>query len=69
MVFPHVPSILAGVPSILTAIAQATGVPRVTDVFAHVAAVLAQIAMIFTVVEAIFDPIASLVTRRLGRCT
>jgi hypothetical protein len=44
-------------------------VPRVADVFAYVSPVLAKIATIFTPVEAVLDPIASLVPRRLGQCS
>jgi hypothetical protein len=67
-VFSQVAPILAKVPAVLTAIAPPALVPRVADVLAMVAAILAEIPAILTAVEAIFNPIASRMTRRLGQC-
>lgn len=41
--------------------------PSIASIFAVVAAILAEIAPIFTTIEAILDPIASRVTERLGQ--
>ena len=69
---PAIASILAvvapvftNIPAVFAAVTPATLMPRIADIFASVAAVLSEIPTIFTTVEAILDPIASLVTRRL----